>query len=101
MTRQALQRKEDIMRHQDIIRAWKDEEYRLSLSNAERALLPEHPAGLIELTDADLEMVAGGGWGWLQSVWQWIKDHVGHNEGIVDDQSNTHIVTVTFPKKNN
>ncbi len=44
----------------DIIRAWKDEEYRLSLSDAERAKLPEHPAGLIELTDADLNMVAGG-----------------------------------------
>lgn len=43
------------MFHGDIIRAWKDEEYRLSLSDAERALLPEHPAGLIDLTDADLD----------------------------------------------
>jgi len=48
------------MSHLDIIRAWKDEEYRLSLSTAERAALPDNPAGLIELTDADLGVVAGG-----------------------------------------
>jgi mersacidin/lichenicidin family type 2 lantibiotic len=42
------------MSRQDIIRAWKDEEYRESLSEAERARLPEHPAGLIELADAEL-----------------------------------------------
>jgi mersacidin/lichenicidin family type 2 lantibiotic len=45
----------------DIIRAWRDEEYRLSLDETERAMLPAHPAGLIELTDADLDLVAGGG----------------------------------------
>jgi mersacidin/lichenicidin family type 2 lantibiotic len=43
----------------NIIRAWKDAEYRQSLSEAERALLPEHPAGLIELSDVDL--IAAGG----------------------------------------
>lgn len=43
----------------NIIRAWKDEEYRLSLSEAERTLLPDHPAGLIELEE-DLDQVAGG-----------------------------------------
>jgi mersacidin/lichenicidin family type 2 lantibiotic len=48
------------MSKRDIIRAWKDEEYRLSLSEAERALLPEHPAGLIELADAELDHAAGG-----------------------------------------
>ena len=35
----------------DVIRAWKDEEYRLSLTEQERAQLPAHPAGLIELED--------------------------------------------------
>ena len=44
----------------DIIRAWKDEEYRLSLTEEQRALLPENPAGQLELSDADLESVAGG-----------------------------------------
>ncbi len=48
------------MSKKDIIRAWKDEEYRRSLSEAERAKLPEHPAGLIELTDVELNTVAGG-----------------------------------------
>jgi mersacidin/lichenicidin family type 2 lantibiotic len=43
-----------------IIRAWKDAEYRLSLSEAERALLPANPAGAIELGDAELEGVTGG-----------------------------------------
>jgi mersacidin/lichenicidin family type 2 lantibiotic len=48
------------MSRRKIIRAWKDEEYRLGLSEAERALLPAHPAGLIELTDAELGAVEGG-----------------------------------------
>jgi mersacidin/lichenicidin family type 2 lantibiotic len=48
------------MSHQDIIRAWKNEEYRNSLSDAERAQLPENPAGLIELPDEELDAVAGG-----------------------------------------
>lgn len=44
----------------DIVRAWKDEAYRLSLSEEERLALPENPVGEIELTDADLEAVYGG-----------------------------------------
>jgi mersacidin/lichenicidin family type 2 lantibiotic len=48
------------MAHLDIIRAWKDPEYRLSLSAAERAQLPAHPAGLIALTDAELDHIGGG-----------------------------------------
>ena len=44
----------------DLIRAWKDAEYRASLSDAERAALPAHPAGLVELPDEDLATVAGG-----------------------------------------
>jgi mersacidin/lichenicidin family type 2 lantibiotic len=48
------------MSHFNIIRAWKDAEYRHRLSAAEQSLLPEHPAGVIELTDADLDAVEGG-----------------------------------------
>jgi mersacidin/lichenicidin family type 2 lantibiotic len=44
----------------NIIRAWKDPNYRNSLSEAERAALPPNPAGAIELSDADLSTVAGG-----------------------------------------
>ena len=43
----------------DIVRAWKDEEYCESLSDAQRALLPENPAGVIELTDAQLASAGG------------------------------------------
>jgi mersacidin/lichenicidin family type 2 lantibiotic len=49
-----------MMSTEQIIRAWKDEDFRHSLSDAERALLPEHPAGLIDLTAAELDAVLGG-----------------------------------------
>jgi len=39
-----------------IVRAWSDPEYRASLSPDE---VPEHPAGAIELSDADLSKVWG------------------------------------------
>ncbi len=44
----------------DIIRAWKDEEYRSSLSLEEQAQLPANPAGQIELNAATLSQVVGG-----------------------------------------
>jgi mersacidin/lichenicidin family type 2 lantibiotic len=40
----------------DIIRAWKDAEYRNSLSEAERAALPPNPAGIVELSDDDMHI---------------------------------------------
>ncbi len=43
-----------------IIQAWKDPEYRLNLSAEDQALLPENPAGAIELTDDELDMAVGG-----------------------------------------
>lgn len=52
----------------DIIRAWKDPEYRESLSELEFAALPEHPAGMIELSDADLGGVVGGITPWTPSI---------------------------------
>jgi mersacidin/lichenicidin family type 2 lantibiotic len=45
-----------------IIRAWKDPEYRQTLNEEEQELLPENPAGAIELTDEELDMAAGGSW---------------------------------------
>jgi mersacidin/lichenicidin family type 2 lantibiotic len=44
-----------------IIRAWKDQEYRLGLTAEERSLLPDNPAGLLELNEAELAQIAGGG----------------------------------------
>jgi mersacidin/lichenicidin family type 2 lantibiotic len=41
------------------IRAWEDPEFRSTLSAEELAGLPEHPAGAIELTDAELGGVVG------------------------------------------
>lgn len=48
------------MKKIDIIRAWKDEDYRNSLSQAELASLPENPAGMIEISDGDLGKATGG-----------------------------------------
>ena len=44
----------------DVVRAWKDEDYRMSLSEAERKMLPGNPAGLIEISDSELGAVGGG-----------------------------------------
>ena len=43
----------------NIIRAWRDDDFRTSLTDAERAHLPG-PAGAIELDDADLGLATGG-----------------------------------------
>lgn len=48
------------MSHENIIRAWKDENYRQSLTEEEQSLLPANPAGMLELTDAQLGNAAGG-----------------------------------------
>ncbi len=44
----------------DIVRYWKDEQYRNSLTPEQRAGLPEHPAGEAELSDEMLDSVSGG-----------------------------------------
>jgi mersacidin/lichenicidin family type 2 lantibiotic len=48
------------MKMEKIVHSWKDEDYRMSLSSDEQALLPDNPAGLIELSDAELGGMAGG-----------------------------------------
>ena len=48
------------MNVEHIVRAWKDVEYRESLSATELTDLPENPAGLLELTDSELQRVVGG-----------------------------------------
>lgn len=45
----------------NIVRAWKDEAYRQTLSEEQLSALPANPAGELELTSADLETVYGGG----------------------------------------
>jgi mersacidin/lichenicidin family type 2 lantibiotic len=51
------------MSQENMIRAWKDEIFRNSLSAKERASLPENPAGLVELTDVQMGVIAGGRYG--------------------------------------
>jgi mersacidin/lichenicidin family type 2 lantibiotic len=44
----------------DVVRAWKDPEYRKTLTPEELASLPENPAGDSEVQEKDLEGVSGG-----------------------------------------
>ncbi|HYI13126.1 MAG TPA: mersacidin/lichenicidin family type 2 lantibiotic [Thermoanaerobaculia bacterium] len=48
------------MKKRDVIRAWRDGEYYSSLSNDERAEMPESPASVIDLGDEVLATVTGG-----------------------------------------
>ena len=48
------------MSNSNIIKAWKNPAYRSTLSAAERAALPAHPAGSVEISEEDLGQVAGG-----------------------------------------
>lgn len=47
------------MSPEKIIRFWKDEGYRLALSELDQSTAGENPAGLIELSDQDLGGVDG------------------------------------------
>ncbi len=48
------------MKKIDIARALRDPEYRGRLSEAEKSLLPAHPAGVSSLADEDLRTITGG-----------------------------------------
>ena len=39
----------------EVAKAWKDEEYRDTLTTEEQAQLPQHPAGVIEFGEPQLE----------------------------------------------
>ena len=43
----------------DVVRAWKDEAYRQTLSTEEQAVLPVNPVGEIELMQEELEAISG------------------------------------------
>lgn len=44
----------------DVSRAWRDEDYYLSLTEEERAELGPHPAGLTTIADEALRSITGG-----------------------------------------
>jgi mersacidin/lichenicidin family type 2 lantibiotic len=48
------------MKKLDIARAWRDEDYYLTLTDAERASLPVNPAAPITVTDDSLRVAVGG-----------------------------------------
>jgi mersacidin/lichenicidin family type 2 lantibiotic len=48
------------MSHSEIIHAWKDEEYRNSLSKEQRSQLPSNPVESIELIEQAMEIIVGG-----------------------------------------
>jgi len=45
------------------------------------------------LTEQEQSMISGGGF--FGSVWGWIKEHVGYNQGMADDDSNQNIFTIS------
>ena len=49
----------------NVIRAWKDEEYRASLSAAERADSPPNPAGAIDVSSSMQNEVVGAAGSWF------------------------------------
>ena len=48
------------MSHETVVRAWRDYDFWVSLSEDERATIPPNPAGVTELMDAEMNFVAGG-----------------------------------------
>jgi mersacidin/lichenicidin family type 2 lantibiotic len=44
----------------DVINAWRDPESRRGMTDEQRESLPEHPAGLVELNDDELDGLSGG-----------------------------------------
>jgi len=55
-----IQIKGKTMSKNDVIRAWKDPKYRKTLSAVDQASMPVNPVGALELTDEELDGVAGG-----------------------------------------
>ena len=43
------------MKTNEVVRAWKDENYRETLTPEHRAKLPQHPSGTIEFEQPELE----------------------------------------------
>ncbi|MCP4548729.1 MAG: mersacidin/lichenicidin family type 2 lantibiotic [bacterium] len=48
------------MKKEQIVKAWKNAEYRETLTETERSAMPGHPCGLVELDERDLGTAAGG-----------------------------------------
>ena len=64
------------MKKEQIIRAWKDEQYRSSLTEAERQTMPEHPSGIVQLSEFEMEAVDGQTGFTLYTTWTVTFDYV-------------------------
>ncbi|HEY1348254.1 MAG TPA: mersacidin/lichenicidin family type 2 lantibiotic [Ktedonobacteraceae bacterium] len=71
----------------DIVRAWKDASYRLSLNPEQLAQVPHSPVGDFELSLAELEAVNGGGRGGSLSVCQFTGDNATQCPTIANPHS--------------
>jgi len=50
---------EVVMSKTDVVRAWRDREYRASLSSDELAMLPPNPAGELHMSDVRFHRASG------------------------------------------
>lgn len=48
------------MKRKDVIRAWRDGEFYASLTDEQRAAMPDSPASVIDLGDDVLATISGG-----------------------------------------
>lgn len=81
----------------DIVRAWKDETYRQSLSEEQLSALPVNPAG--ELNEAELAAVYGGGEFGLgsSSSAAFSSEHRTHSFAVLCDLSIFSLNLITIP----
>ncbi len=56
----SVEQENPILSPDEIVRAWKDAGFRESLTEEQRAALPPAPSDIAELSDEELEEVAGG-----------------------------------------
>jgi mersacidin/lichenicidin family type 2 lantibiotic len=70
------------MTKETIIRAWKDAEFRNSLTASELSLLPPSPAGVVALDEVDLGQVGGAGPTWYVVVFS-----LGCCDGLTGSQA--------------
>ncbi|MEM6794790.1 MAG: mersacidin/lichenicidin family type 2 lantibiotic [Acidobacteriota bacterium] len=72
------------MKNETIIRAWRDRDAFLTLTDEERAQLPANPAGIVELRDEELRGVTGAGthYSFCEPTASWCDDCGGGGDII-------------------
>lgn len=57
---QPRQGEQPMKKNIDVTRAWRDEDYYMSLTEEERVSLGDHPAGTVSVSDETLGSITGG-----------------------------------------